>query len=150
MTHSVNLAPPVSQTSIKFIATSMDIIEIMDIPSAVLKAVLIPICRVRMIVSRAIDVNNPLIMAKDIMCKVGQLISENWKNAIVPRSPIAQPTKHQSVLTLAFFQVGTQSHFTVACESMLAIGLNPHQYALNTLIPTPRPFYEGFNRFIPG
>ena len=67
------------------------------------------------------------------MCKVGQLISENWKNAIVPRSPIAQPTKHQSVLTLAFFQVGTQSNFTVVCKSMLAIGLNPHQYALNTL-----------------
>ena len=67
MTHGVNLAPPVSQTSTKFIVNSIDIIEIIDILSAVLKAVLIPTCRVRMMVSRAIDVNKPLMMANDII-----------------------------------------------------------------------------------
>jgi hypothetical protein len=110
MTHGVNLAPPVSQTSIKFIATSIDIIEIIDIPIAVLKAVLMLTCRVRMMVSRAIDVNKPLIMANDIMYRVGQSISENWKKAIVPRSPIAQPSKHQKVFTVARFQVVAQHH----------------------------------------
>ena len=38
MIHSVNLAPPVINTSIKFIETSMDTMDIIDIPKAVLRA----------------------------------------------------------------------------------------------------------------
>jgi hypothetical protein len=50
-----------------------------------------------MYVSNAIDVKIPFIMARDIIAKTGQAISRNWKKAIVPKSPIQQPNKHQEV-----------------------------------------------------
>jgi hypothetical protein len=50
-----------------------------------------------MYVYNAIDVKIPFIMARDIIAKTGQAISRNWKKAIVPKSPIQQPNKHQEV-----------------------------------------------------
>ena len=70
--HQVNLAPPVSQTSTRFITASILIMEIKDIPRAVLRASDIPICRDRIIVSRIIEVNRPLIIAKTMIVNNGQ------------------------------------------------------------------------------
>ena len=97
-THGVNLAPPVNHISTRFIAISIDNMDIKDMPRAVLKAVLISIWRARIIVSNIMEVIKPLMIAKTIMERVGQFISKNWKNVIVPRSPIAQPSKHHNVL----------------------------------------------------
>tara|TARA_B100001109_G_C18462602_1_gene289611 strand:- start:139 stop:396 length:258 start_codon:yes stop_codon:yes gene_type:complete len=80
-----------------FIAISIEIIETRDIPMAVLKAKLKDICLERINVSKAIDVNIPFTIAKDIIAKTDQVISVNWKKAIVPKSPIQQPNKHQEV-----------------------------------------------------
>jgi hypothetical protein len=60
-----------------FIAHSMAIIDINDIPIAVLNAKLKSICLERIIVSSIIDVINPLIIARHIMAQTGQLISIN-------------------------------------------------------------------------
>ena len=62
-----------------FIATSIAIIDINDMPMAVLKASLSNICLERIIVSRRIDVINPLNIAKLIIAQTGQSISINWK-----------------------------------------------------------------------
>ena len=75
ITHQVSIAPPVNQTSTIFIAASIEIIEISDIPKAVLSARLNAICRVRMIVSKMMDVIRPLKIANSIINKVGQAIS---------------------------------------------------------------------------
>ena len=96
-THQVRIAPPVKSTSTTFIATSIEIIEIIDMPIAVLKAILRDIWRDNITVSSTIDVNKPLMMASVIIAKVGHGIPVNWKNAIVPKSPIAQPSKHHIV-----------------------------------------------------
>jgi hypothetical protein len=39
----------------------------------------------------------PLIIARIIMPITGQAILLYWKKAIVPKSPIEQPNKHQKV-----------------------------------------------------
>ena len=75
--HQTSFAPPVRRTSVRFIATSMAIIEIKDIPIAVLKAVLRTICRDRMNVSSAMDVINPLKMASVMIARTGQAIPVN-------------------------------------------------------------------------
>jgi hypothetical protein len=71
------IAPPVNITSVIFIAASMAIIDINDIPIAVLNAKLKNICLERIIVSSIIDVINPLKIARHIMAQTGQLISIN-------------------------------------------------------------------------
>lgn len=44
-------------------------------------------------------------MANVMIDSVGQPIPVIWKNNIVPKSPIEQPSRHQDVLTEASFQV---------------------------------------------
>ena len=78
-THHVRIAPPVSITSVTFMATSIPIIEIKDIPIAVLKASLRGICLDRIMVSRMIDVIRPLRIAKLMIAHTGQAIAMNWK-----------------------------------------------------------------------
>ena len=80
-----------------FIATSIYIMDTRDIPTAVLKAKFKDICLERINVSKAIEVKMPFTIANDMMAKTGQAISANWKKAIVPKSPIQQPNKHQEV-----------------------------------------------------
>ena len=72
MTHHVKTAPPVSATSVIFIAASIPIIEIKDMPMAVLNANLKAICRIRIIVSSKIDVIKPLKIASAIIPQTGQ------------------------------------------------------------------------------
>ena len=72
---------------------------------AVLKAFLQPICLLKITVSKQIDVTNPLNTAIAITKSTGQLISINWKKAIVPKSPIAQPNRHHDVFFDADIQV---------------------------------------------
>tara|TARA_B100000900_G_scaffold37146_1_gene27831 strand:- start:526 stop:789 length:264 start_codon:yes stop_codon:yes gene_type:complete len=72
-THQVSIAPPVRRKSAKFMATSIEIIEIKLIPSAVFKAwPNVKDCLNKMIVSRVMLVSKPLIIAKIIMAKVDQ------------------------------------------------------------------------------
>ena len=67
ITHQVRTAPPVSMTSVTFMAASMAIMEIKDMPMAVLKARLSDICLERMMVSRIIDVMIPFTTASAII-----------------------------------------------------------------------------------
>ena len=67
--------PPAKTTSTVFIATSIAIIEIRDMPIAVLKASLKFICLKRIIVSSAIEVINPLIIASIMIPNIGKGIS---------------------------------------------------------------------------
>ena len=78
----------------------MAIIEINDIPIATLKPSNNPICLVKIAVSSAIDVNNPLMIAKVMMLIVlhPESVNTNWKAAMVPKSPMLQPIKHHLVL----------------------------------------------------
>ena len=76
-THQVSIAPPVKSTSTIFIAASIEIMEIMDMPIAVLTAILSDIWRDNITVSSAIDVNKPLMMASDIIAKVGHGMPAN-------------------------------------------------------------------------
>ena len=107
-----NLAPPIYMKSAIFIASSIDIIEIKDIPKADLSAKLKVISFNKIIVSRIIEVIKPLNIARIIIFRVGKSISKNWKKPIVPKSPIEHPNKHQRVLTLDLDQVCLQSHQT--------------------------------------
>tara|TARA_B110000196_G_C20626269_1_gene421836 strand:- start:276 stop:506 length:231 start_codon:yes stop_codon:yes gene_type:complete len=70
-TDQVNMAPPVIRISRRFIASSMDIIEIRDIPNAVLSAIGNAICRLRIIVSSNIEVKSPMTIARPIIADVG-------------------------------------------------------------------------------
>lgn len=70
----VNLASPVIITSVIFIATSIEIIEIRDIPSAVLKASFAGILLINIIVSKIIEVINPLMIANIMINITGQLM----------------------------------------------------------------------------
>jgi hypothetical protein len=58
-------------------AASMAIMEIKDMPMAVLKASLRDICLDRMMVSRRIDVINPFKIAKLMTAQTGQKIPIN-------------------------------------------------------------------------
>ena len=91
------MAPPISSKSVIFIAASIAIIEIKDIPIAVLNAKFSFIYPDKIIVSSIIEVISPLKIDGLIVPQTGQGIPENWKNAIVPRFPIEQPTKHQGL-----------------------------------------------------
>jgi hypothetical protein len=64
-------------TSVIFIAASIAIIDINDIPIAVLNAKFKNICFDRIIVSRIIEVINPLKIARHMISQTGQLISMN-------------------------------------------------------------------------
>ncbi|DAC65268.1 MAG: hypothetical protein DBX06_07125 [Candidatus Poseidoniales archaeon] len=84
----------------------MAIIEINDMPIATLNPSNNPICLDKIAVSRAIEVNNPLIIAK-IMMLIGlhpESVNTNWNAAIVPKSPIEQPMRHHFVLCALCFQ----------------------------------------------
>ena len=70
--HQVSKAPPVSIKSVRFIATSIEIIEIKDMPNAVFNAMLNAIWRAKMIVSKMIEVKRPFIMASDMIHRTGQ------------------------------------------------------------------------------
>ena len=98
MTHQVKIAPPVRKKSVVFIAISILIIEIKLIPTAVLNANLrVKFCLNSIIVSKIILVIIPLMIAKTIIAKIGKEIFVSWKNKIVPKSPMEQPSKHQNV-----------------------------------------------------
>ena len=64
ITHQVSIAPPVNNTSVMFIASSIAIIEIRDMPIATLKASLRIICLESINVSSMMDVINPFIIAR--------------------------------------------------------------------------------------
>ena len=64
MTHHVSIAPPVNMTSVIFIAASIAIIEIKDMPMATLNASFKTICLESMKVSSMMDVMSPFIIAK--------------------------------------------------------------------------------------
>ena len=72
MTQRVKTAPPVSTTSTIFITTSIEIIEINDMPHAVLKAYKKVISLYKIIVSNNIDVRSPLTIARTIIEVVDQ------------------------------------------------------------------------------
>jgi hypothetical protein len=67
ITSLVRIAPPVTAKSTEFMASSIEIMEISDIPAAVFRAKLNCICRLRIRVSRAIEVSKPLKIASPIM-----------------------------------------------------------------------------------
>ena len=77
ITHHVSIAPPVRSTSVIFIAASIEIIEIKDMPIAVLKASFSIIWRLRIMVSSKIEVSNPFRIASDIIARTGQPILVN-------------------------------------------------------------------------
>ena len=133
ITHQVSLAPPVNHTSTIFIAASIQIIEINDIPIAVLNAAANAICRDKITVSSAIEVSNPLRIASIIMASVGQAIPVNWKNAIVPKSPMEQPSKHHSVFFAAIGHVWRQRQLidkcSVAVVICIALLVSPSAYS---------------------
>ena len=83
ITHHVSIAPPVINRSTKFIAASMEIMDIRDMPIATLNASFNIICLANIKVSRAIDVSNPLIIAKAIilMADKPESVKMNWKAA---------------------------------------------------------------------
>ena len=64
MTHHVNIAPPVKITSVIFMAASIAIMEIRDMPIATLNASFRTICLERIKVSSMIDVIRPFMIAK--------------------------------------------------------------------------------------
>jgi hypothetical protein len=74
MTHQTR-TPPANTTSTVFMAISIDIIEIRDIPVAVLNASFSFICLERIMVSRMMEVIRPLIIAKVIIPSIGKGIS---------------------------------------------------------------------------
>ena len=108
ITHQVSLAPPVNNTSTRFIEIYIEIIEIIDMPIAVLNASTNSICRDKIKVSNMIDVKRPLMIAKIIISIVAHGICVYWKKAIVRKSPIEQPNKHHKVFLDAFFQECSQ------------------------------------------
>ena len=96
------------------IMISILIIEIKLIPQAVLNALTkLKFCVIKIIVSKIILVINPLMIAKIIIPKTGKGIWVNWKNNIVPKSPMAQPSTHQAVFFALLFQVCLQDQWNV-------------------------------------
>ena len=72
-THHVNIAPPVSKRSVKFMAISIPIMDIKDMPRAVFSEEKKSICFNKIVVSRTIEVIKPFIIAKPITSKLFQL-----------------------------------------------------------------------------
>ena len=56
---------------------------------------------------------NPLMIANTIIAKTGIGIFVNWKNKIVPKSPIEQPSKHHAVFFALLVQVCLQAQSNV-------------------------------------
>ena len=65
------------ERSVMFMAVSIPIMEINDMPMAVLKASLRVICLDKIMVSRMIDVIRPLKIAKLMIAQTGQSIPMN-------------------------------------------------------------------------
>ena len=105
-------------------AASIVTIDISDIPIAVRNACFRSICLLRMTVSRAIEVNNPFMIANTIMVITGQSISINWKYAMVPRSPMEQPSRHHAVFFEATRHVLRHDQLTRLFVNVLVI-FNP-------------------------
>ena len=80
--------------------------EIILMPIAVLNDMesVMPLRNIIM-VSNAMLVSRPLIIARAMIAAVGQGMPVNWKKAIVPKSPIEHPIRHQRVLYALFRQV---------------------------------------------
>ena len=98
----------------------MLIIEIKLMPMAVLKALLnSKSCRIKIIVSRIMLVINPLIIANTIIAKTGSGIFVNWKNKIVPKSPMEQPSKHHEVFFALCNQVFLQDQSNVEVSILI-------------------------------
>ena len=95
--HHVSFAPPVSTTSAAFIAASMGIMEMNDIPIVVRNAAVRFIWRTRMHVLSASEVRRPLTIARIMIASVDQGMPVIRKNAIVPRSPMLHPRRHHAV-----------------------------------------------------
>ena len=74
---NVSIAPPVNNTSVRFIAISIDIIDIRDILIATWKADVRFICLLNIIVSNKIEVTSPLKIANNIMIVTGALAFVN-------------------------------------------------------------------------
>ena len=128
MTHQVKIAPPVRKKSVVFIAISILNIEIKLIPTAVLKANLrVKFCLKSIIVSKIILVIIPLIIAKTIIAKIGKGIFVSWKNKIVPKSPMEQPSKHQNVFLALLDQVCLQLQLNVS--ELIMQYLNHYQFS---------------------
>ena len=72
ITKRLRRAPPVKNTSVRFMASSILTMEIIDIPQAVLSALKIDICFNKMIVSKMIEVIKPFTMASAIILRVDQ------------------------------------------------------------------------------
>ena len=77
MTHQFNIAPPVRKKSVRFMAASIETIEISDIPKAVFNAIDKTICLERIRVSSIIEVIRPLSMASTIIQNTGQSMPDN-------------------------------------------------------------------------
>ena len=75
----MSIAPPVKIKSVKFIAISMPIMDIKDMPNAVLSDEEKFICFNNIMVSRIIDVKRPFIIAKPITSKFDHVCSIFWK-----------------------------------------------------------------------
>jgi len=73
----VSLAAPLITISTPFIANSIAIIEINDIPAATLNADFHGICFERIMLSSAMDVRIPLTIASAKIMDVDQAISNN-------------------------------------------------------------------------
>ena len=72
ITHHVSSAPPVPYQSVRFIDTYIEIIEIILMPIAVLKALAHAIpSLISITVSKAILVSSPFTMANDMISSVG-------------------------------------------------------------------------------
>ena len=117
MVYQVSIAPPVMSTSVIFMAASIEIIDMSDIPQAVLNANISAICLVKMTVSSAIEVINPLNIARSMILIVVHPESgrKNWKNAMVPKSPIEQPMRHHFVLWADCFQTAPSFQLNSGC-----------------------------------
>ena len=107
----MRIAPPVTAKSMEFMANSIEIIDMSDILTAVLIAAFNGICLLRIKVSSRIDVIKPFKIAIAIIKSGFQNISKNWKKAIVPKSPMEHPKRHQRVLFEAVCQVCLQIQF---------------------------------------
>ena len=75
-------------------------------------------CLSKIIVSSAILVSSQFIIAKIIIPITGKDIPLNWKNNIVPKSPIEQPITHHIVFFALLFQVCLQDQLKLTAVSI--------------------------------
>ena len=120
-TSSDSFADPFTAKSTKFIASSIESIEIKDIPNATFTADFQGICLAKIILSRPIDVRIPLIIASAKIALDGHGIPITWKKTMVPRSPIEQPARHQRVFTAERRQVWRHFQKTLNFLSLIII-----------------------------